>query len=87
MIAIIREQFVPNIANHITRFLEHPTARMIKQKQKYSELLGFDTRNDWASWNSLYGFAQILPRVQGGETSLRDLRRRTRGRTSQINIY
>ena len=67
MIAISQEQFEPNIANNITRFLEHPTARMIKQKQIYSELLGFDTRNDWASWNSLYGFAQILPRVKGGK--------------------
>ena len=67
MIAIIQEQFEPNIANTITRFLEHPTALTIKQKQKYSELLGFDTRNDWASWNSLYGFAQILPKVKGGK--------------------
>ena len=67
MIAIIQEKFDRNIADRITKYLEHPKARMIQQNKIYSELLGFDTRNAWASWNSLYGFAQILPRVQGGK--------------------
>ena len=66
MIAIIQEKFESNISNNIIRFLEHPTARMMKQKEQYSELLGFDTYNDWGTWNSLYGFAKILPRVRGG---------------------
>ena len=86
MIAIIQEKFDRSIADRITQYLEHPTARMIKQNQQYLELLGFDARNDWGTWNTLYGFAKILPRVQGGETSLRDLRWRTRGRTSQIDV-
>ena len=67
MIAIIQNKFESNISNKIIRFLEHPTARMMKQKQKYSELLGFDTYNDWGTWNSLYGFAQLLQRVKGGK--------------------
>ena len=59
MIAIIREQFEPNIANHITRFLEHPTAPMIRRFQEYTDLLSFDTRNDWHKWQQVYGFARI----------------------------
>ena len=67
MIAIIQEKFDRSIADRITQYLEHPTARMIKQNQQYLELLGFDARNDWGTWNTLYGFAMILPRVQGGK--------------------
>ena len=59
MIAIIREQFEPNIANSITRFLEHPTAPMIRRFQEYTDLLTFDTRHDWHKWQEVYGFARI----------------------------
>ena len=59
MIAIIQEQFEHNIANHITRFLEHPTAPMIRRFREYTDLLTFDTRNDWHQWQSLYGFQTI----------------------------
>ena len=59
MIAIIREQFEPNIADNITRFLEHPTTPMIRRFQEYTDLLTFDTRNDWHHWQQVYGFARI----------------------------
>ena len=59
MIAIIREQFKPNLANYITRFLEHPTAPMIRRFREYTDLLTFDTNNDWHKWQSLYGFQRI----------------------------
>ena len=45
MIAIIQEQFEHNIANNITRFLEHPTAPMIRRFREYTDLLAFDSRN------------------------------------------
>ena len=59
MIAIIHEQLEHNVANHITRFLEHPTAPMIRRFVEYTDLLAFDTRNDWHHWQSLYGFQTI----------------------------
>ena len=59
MIAIIREQFEHNIADKITRFLEHPTAPMIKNFKEYNDLLTFDTSHDWHKWQTLYSFATI----------------------------
>ena len=59
MIAIIREQFEPNIADTITRFLEHPTAPMIRRFREYTDLLTFDARNDWHQWQTLYSFQTI----------------------------
>ena len=53
MIAIIQEQFEPNTANLITRFLEHPTAHMMKEKLELDRLAdeedfvsGADTETD-----------------------------------------
>ena len=40
-------------------FLEHPTARMLKDHLEYKELLKFDPRNDWSEWQTLYGFAHV----------------------------
>ena len=59
MIAIIQEQFEHNAANLITRFLEHPTAPMIRRFREYTDLLAFDSRNDWHHWQSLYGFQTV----------------------------
>ena len=59
MIAIIQEQFEYNIANNITRFLEHPTAPMIRRFREYIDLLTFDTRHDWHNWQEVFGFARI----------------------------
>ena len=53
MIAIIQDKFEYNIANHIIRFLEHPTAHMIKEKLELDRLAdeedivsGADTETD-----------------------------------------
>jgi len=53
MIAIIQDQFEYNIANHIIRFLEHPTAHMMKEKLELDRLadeedfvFGADTETD-----------------------------------------
>ena len=59
MIAIIQEHFEPNVANYITRFLEHPTAPMIRRFAEYTDLLSFDTINDWHKWQTVYGFLMI----------------------------
>ena len=59
MIAIIRETFEPDIANNITRFLEHPTAPMIKRLKEYTDLLSFDNMHDWHKWQTVYGFQRI----------------------------
>ena len=46
MIAIIQEQFGQNIANNITRFMEHPTAPMIRRFREYRQsLYGLQTIN------------------------------------------
>ena len=59
MIAIIHQQFEHNIANHITRFLEHPTAPMIRKFKECADLLRFDTVNDWHHWQTVYCLAHI----------------------------
>ena len=59
MISIIQETFDSSIANHIIRFLEHPTAPLIRRFKEYTDLLSFDTVNDWHKWQSLYGFQTI----------------------------
>ena len=56
MISILQEQFEPNIANLITWFSEHPTAPMIRRFREYTDLLTFDTRNDWHHWQTVYCF-------------------------------
>ena len=48
-----------NIANHIIRFLEHPTSIRMKEHFIYRDLLSFDDRNDWGQWQTVYGFAGI----------------------------
>ena len=53
MISIIQEKFASDIADKITRFLEHPTAHMIKELKRYTDLLTFDTHNDWHKWQSV----------------------------------
>ena len=53
MIAIIQDQFEHNIANTITGFLEHPTAPMIKEFKRYTDLLTFDKHNDWRKGQSV----------------------------------
>ena len=59
MISIIQETFDLPIANHIIRFLEHPTAHLIKRFKEYTDLLSFDDVNDWHKWQSVYGFQTI----------------------------
>ena len=59
MISIIQETFDSPIANHIIRFLEHPTAPLIKRFKEYTDLLRFDDVNDWHKWQSVYGFQNI----------------------------
>ena len=59
MISMIHETFDSSIANHIIRFLEHPTAPLIRRFKEYTDLLSFDTVNDWHKWQSLYGFQTI----------------------------
>ena len=53
------DMFDDIIADKIITFLEHPTARMLKDHLEYKEVLRFDPRNDWGGWQTLYGFAHI----------------------------
>jgi hypothetical protein len=41
MVGILQEAFESSIANHIIRFLEHPTARMIKDDMKKARSIKF----------------------------------------------
>ena len=59
MIAIIQDKFEHNVANLITRFSEHPTAPMIRRFKEYTDLLSFDTNNDWHRWQTTYCFKTI----------------------------
>ena len=59
MISIIQETFDSSIANHIIRFLEHPTAPLIRRFKEYTDLLRFDEIHDWHKWQSVYGFQNI----------------------------
>ena len=53
MIAVIQDKFEHSIADKITGFLEHPTAPMIKEFKRYTDLLTFDKHNDWHKWQSV----------------------------------
>ena len=59
MISLMYEIFDDIIADKIITFLEHPTARMLKDHLEYKVLLKFDPRIDWSKWQTLYGFAYI----------------------------
>ena len=59
MIAIIQEHFEHNAADKFARFLEHPTAPMIRRFAEYNDLLSFDTRNDWHHWQTVYCFKTV----------------------------
>ena len=59
MISIIQEKFEHDIADKITRFLEHPTAHMIKEFTRYTDLLTFDTHTDWHKWQSVQRMTKI----------------------------
>ena len=49
MISIINQKFEQNIANNIIRYLDHPTATMIRDH--------FEGKDDEDEWRTLYGFA------------------------------
>ena len=59
MISLVQEQFNDLIASKIIGFMEHPTAKMMKEHVEYGEALRFDPRNDWSEWQTLYGFSHI----------------------------
>ena len=59
MISIIQETFDSSIANHIIRFMEHPTAPLIKRFKEYTDLLSFDELHDWHNWVHVLGFQTI----------------------------
>ena len=65
MISIIQEKFASDIADKITRFLEHPTAHMIKELKRYTDLLTFDTRNDWHKWQSVERITKLAGTNRG----------------------
>ena len=49
MISIINQTFEQNIANNIIKYLQHPTATMIKAHLE---------KSDEDEWMTLYGFAE-----------------------------
>ena len=53
MISLMCEMFDDITASKIIAFLEHPTARMLKDRLEYKEVLKFDPRNDWSEWHNL----------------------------------
>ena len=59
VVSLMHEIFDDIIADKIITFLEHPTARMLKDHMEYEEVLKFDPRNKWGEWQTLYGFAYI----------------------------
>ena len=59
MISIIQEKFDSPIADNIIRFMEHPTAPLIKRFKEYTDLLHFDEINDWHKWVGVLGFQTI----------------------------
>ena len=65
MISIIQEKFASDIADKITRFLEHPTAHMIKELKRYTDLLTFDTHNDWHKWQTVKRFTKLAGTNRG----------------------
>ena len=46
MISLIYDIFNESTAGHIVKYMEHPTARMIKERAELTEALKFDPRND-----------------------------------------
>ena len=56
MISIINQTFEPNIANNIIRYLEHPTATMIKDHFNWGEWQ--EQADDEDEWSTVHGFAQ-----------------------------
>ena len=65
MISIIQDKFEHNIADKITRFLEHPTAHMIKEFKRYTDLLTFDTHNDWHKWQTVERLTKLAGTNRG----------------------
>ena len=59
MISLLHEQFYDVIASKIMSFMEHPTAKMMKDHFEYMEMLKFDPRHDWSEWQTLYGLAHV----------------------------
>ena len=51
------EMFDDIIADKVITFLEHPTARMLKDHLENKQVLKFDPRTDWSEWQTLYGLA------------------------------
>jgi len=82
MISIIQEKFDSVIADNIIRFMEHPTAPLIKRFKEYTDLLSFDELHDWHNWVHVLGFQTIpgsrraymtgLGGAQGGVVRLPD---------------
>ena len=58
MISLMYKIFGDIIASKII-ILEHPTAKMLKDRLACLEALKFDHRNDWSEWQTLYGWAHI----------------------------
>ena len=46
-------------ASKIITFLEHPTAKVMKDHYEFKEVLKFDPRHDWNEWQTLYGLAHL----------------------------
>jgi len=65
MISIIRDKFEHNIADKIVGFLEHPTAQMIKEFKQYTDLLTFDTHNDWHRWQAVERLTKLAGTNRG----------------------
>ena len=59
MISLMYEMFDDIIAAKIITFLEHPTAKLMKDHFEYKEVLKFDPNNDWSGWQTLNGLAHI----------------------------
>ena len=59
MISIIQEKFDSPIADNIIRFMEHPTAPLIRRFKEYTDLLHFDEIHDWHKWVEVLGFQTI----------------------------
>ena len=56
MLSVIQEKFEQNIANHIFRFLDHPTSEMIKRHFELIRLTTFDVGHQGHKWQGLYGY-------------------------------
>ena len=65
MISVIRDKFEHNIAHKITSFLEHPTAPMMKEFKRYTDLLTFDTHHVWHKWQEVLHFQKLQGTKRG----------------------